>query len=52
VSPEKRWVDNGKIILSAGVSAGIDMSFYVLEKLQGKDVAMESARYMQYEYWA
>jgi transcriptional regulator GlxA family with amidase domain len=52
VSPEKRWVDNGKIILSAGVSAGIDMSFYVLEKLQGQDVAIEAARYMQYEYRA
>lgn len=51
VWPEKRWVDNGKIILSAGVSAGIDMSFYVVEKLQGKEVALEAARYMQYDYW-
>lgn len=51
VSPEKRYVDNGKIILSAGVSAGIDMAFYVVEKLQGKEVALETARYMQYDYW-
>ena len=51
VSPEKRWVDNGKIILSAGVSAGIDMSYHVVEKLQGKEVALEAARYMQYDYW-
>ncbi|MFN9865155.1 MAG: DJ-1/PfpI family protein [Bacteroidota bacterium] len=51
VSPEKRFVDNGKIVLSAGVSAGIDMSFHVVEKLQGKEVALESARYMQYDYW-
>ncbi len=51
VSGEKRWVDNGKIILSAGVSAGIDMSFYVVSKLQGKEVALEAARYMQYDYW-
>jgi transcriptional regulator GlxA family with amidase domain len=51
VSPEKRFVDNGKIILSAGVSAGIDMAFYVVEKLQGKEVAIEAARYMQYDYW-
>lgn len=51
LSPEKRYVDNGKIILSAGVSAGIDMSFYVVEKLQGREVALESARYMQYDYW-
>lgn len=51
ISPEKRFVDNGKIVLSAGVSAGIDMSFHVVEKLQGKEVALESARYMQYDYW-
>ncbi|MFM7852497.1 MAG: DJ-1/PfpI family protein [Flammeovirgaceae bacterium] len=51
LSPEKRFVDNGKIILSAGVSAGIDMSFHVVEKLQGKEVAQEAAKYMQYDYW-
>lgn len=51
VLPDKRWVDNGKIVLSAGVSAGIDMSFHVLEKLQGKEVALEAAGYMQYDYW-
>ncbi len=49
VSPEKRWVDNGKFILSAGVSAGIDMSLYVVEKLQGKATALETASYMQYD---
>lgn len=49
VSPEKRWVDNGKVILSAGVSAGIDMSLHVVEKLQGKATALETAAYMQYE---
>ncbi len=49
--PEERWVDNGRIILSAGVSAGIDMSLYVLSKLYGKEVANETARYIQYDYW-
>lgn len=51
VSPEKRWVDNGRIVLSAGVSAGIDMALYIVERLQGKEVANEAARYMQYDYW-
>ena len=51
LSPEKRWVDNGRIILSAGVSAGIDMSFYVISKLLGKAVADENAQYIQYDYW-
>lgn len=49
--PEKRWVDNGRIILSAGVSAGIDMSLYVVSKLLGKQVADETAAYIQYDYW-
>lgn len=51
VSPEKRWVDNGKIILSAGVSAGIDMAFHVVARQQGNEVAEEVAMYMQYDHW-
>ncbi len=49
--PSERWVDNGKILTSAGISAGIDMSLYVVGKLLGKPVADETARYMQYDYW-
>jgi transcriptional regulator GlxA family with amidase domain len=49
--PEKRWVDNGRIILSAGVSAGIDMSLHVISKLLGKEAADENAQYIQYDYW-
>ena len=49
--PEERWVDNGRIILSAGVSAGIDMSLYVISKLLGKKQADETARHMQYDHW-
>lgn len=51
VLPDERWVDNGKIILSAGVSAGIDMSLYVVGKLLGREVADETAHYIQYDYW-
>jgi transcriptional regulator GlxA family with amidase domain len=49
--PEKRWVDNGRIILSAGVSAGMDMSLYVISKLLGAAVADENAQYIQYDHW-
>ena len=49
--PTERWVDNGKIVTSAGISAGIDMSLYVVGKLLGKAAADETARYMQYDYW-
>jgi transcriptional regulator GlxA family with amidase domain len=51
VLPTERYVDNGKIITSAGISAGIDMSLYTVSKLLGKEVADETARYMQYDYW-
>ena len=44
-----RMVDNGNLILSAGVSAGIDMSLHVVAKLLGADVARETARYMEYD---
>jgi len=45
----QRIVDNGNLILSAGVSAGIDMSLHVVARLLGADVARETARYMEYE---
>lgn len=51
ILPEERWVDNGRIILSAGISAGLDMSLYVISKLLGKEAADETAKYMQYEHW-
>jgi transcriptional regulator GlxA family with amidase domain len=49
--PGERYVDNGKIITSAGISAGIDVSLYAVGRLLGKAVADETARYMQYDYW-
>jgi transcriptional regulator GlxA family with amidase domain len=49
--PGKRWVDNGKVITSAGVSAGIDMSLYVVGKLFGFDQAERTAKYMEYEHY-
>ncbi len=51
VLPNERWVDTGKVVTSAGISAGIDMSLYVVGRLLGRAVADETARYMQYDYW-
>lgn len=45
---DARYVDNGKIVLSAGVSAGMDAALYVVEKLLGEDRAMEAANIMEY----
>lgn len=46
--PERRFVDNGAILTSAGVAAGIDLSLYLLEKIHGREVAVRTARYMEY----
>jgi transcriptional regulator GlxA family with amidase domain len=46
----KRYIDNGKIIIAAGISAGIDMSLYVCEKLWGQEVAINIANYMEYNW--
>ena len=51
VLADERYIDTGKIITSAGISAGIDMSLYVVGRLLGREVADETARYMQYDYW-
>jgi transcriptional regulator GlxA family with amidase domain len=45
----QRIVDNGNLVLSAGVSAGIDMSLHVVARLLGVEVARETAHYMEYE---
>lgn len=47
VDRDSRYVDDG-IVTSAGVSAGIDMSFYMVEKLCGAGVANETAHYIDY----
>lgn len=47
----ERWVDNGQIVTSAGVSAGIDMSLYVVSQLFDQATADLTARHMEYEHW-
>jgi transcriptional regulator GlxA family with amidase domain len=49
VHEDARVVDNGRVILSSGVSAGIDMALHVVARLHGDDLARETARYMEYE---
>ncbi len=45
---DQRYVDNGSVMTSAGISAGIDMSLYVVEKLLGKKYATKTRKYMEY----
>lgn len=46
----ERFVKNGKLWLSAGVSAGIDMSFALVAELCGQEMAEETARYIEYPW--
>ncbi len=46
-----RFVDNGKFITTAGVSAGIDGALHVVSKLLGPDPAEQTAAYMEYDKW-
>ncbi|SDX57512.1 DJ-1/PfpI family protein [Paenibacillus sp. CF384] len=50
IHEDARYVDNGKIILSAGVSAGIDASLYVIGKLLGEERALLAASLMEYDW--
>jgi transcriptional regulator GlxA family with amidase domain len=44
-----RWVDDGNIVTSSGVSAGIDMTLYVVERLYGASTADRLADEIEYE---
>ena len=45
-----RWVDEGDIVTSAGISAGIDMSLHLVERLHSRDLALRTARQMDYDW--
>ena len=45
-----RWVDEGTVITSAGISAGIDMSLHLVHKLYSFELAEETAKYMEYDW--
>jgi transcriptional regulator GlxA family with amidase domain len=44
VQPERRWVDNGRIVTSAGIAAGIDMSLHLVGRLVDAELAQRTAR--------
>jgi transcriptional regulator GlxA family with amidase domain len=47
---EARWVEDGPIFTSSGVSAGIDMTLAVIAKLEGRKTAEAIAVRMEYEW--
>ena len=47
---DKRYVDNGKIITTAGLSSGIDGAFYLVSKMLGKGTAQQTALGIEYKW--
>jgi transcriptional regulator GlxA family with amidase domain len=45
-----RWIDNGALLTSAGISAGIDMSLHLVARLAGQALAERTARQMDYRW--
>lgn len=43
-------VEQGKVITSAGISAGIDMALTVVARYYGKTIARATARHMEYPF--
>jgi putative intracellular protease/amidase len=50
VVSDKRYVDNGKIITTAGLSSGIDGSLYLVSKMFGRGTAQAIALNMEYNW--
>jgi len=45
-----RVLDNGNVVVSAGVSAGIDLALHVVARLIGRATAIETACYIEYDW--
>ena len=50
VEENRRWIDNGATVTSGGISAGIDMSLHLVERLAGRELALRTARQMEYDW--
>jgi transcriptional regulator GlxA family with amidase domain len=48
VAEGERWVDEGRIVTSAGVSAGIDMALHVVGRLWGPAMARRVQKAVEY----
>jgi transcriptional regulator GlxA family with amidase domain len=50
VRGDRRFIDNGSVITSAGVAAGMDASLHVVARLLGEPQARETAAYIEYDW--
>lgn len=50
VESNVRWVDQGNIVSSAGISAGIDMSLHLVERFAGRALAEKTAKQLEFDW--
>lgn len=50
VREDVRWVDQGAVVTSAGISAGMDMCLHLVRRLYGPELARRTARQMDYDW--
>jgi putative intracellular protease/amidase/Tfp pilus assembly protein PilF len=48
---DTRFVDNGMVVTTAGVSAGIDGALHLVSRIKGLEAAKATAYYMEYDKW-
>jgi transcriptional regulator GlxA family with amidase domain len=44
---DRRWVDSENVVTAAGISAGIDMSLHLVARIEGEELAQQTARQME-----
>lgn len=47
---DQRWVDNGKLVTSAGLASGIDAALHVVAEVRGLNVAKSVAMHLEYDW--
>jgi len=49
IDADARFIDDGDVVVAAGVSAGIDMALHLVTRLHSAERAREVRRYIQYD---
>lgn len=44
------WVDAGQVVTSGGLSSGIAMALHLVDRFAGRELALQTARQLEYEW--
>lgn len=48
--PDRRWVDSGRVLSSAGIAAGLDLSLHLVRRCASVELAQRTARQLDYPW--